>query len=1255
MRRRAWVVAAAAAGVTASLTVPAGATPRAVAPNPSPSLGAFLGDGAGGPGEADHRGAAVAPPAARTAAAQALGAGVSVDWNEFGTPRMVSRPGGWVATDLTGTPADAARSWLSTHSRLFGLSTADVAQLTLVNDSELGTSGAHAVLFRQTYAGGYNAANGGLVTVGIRDGKIASVTSSLAGAGALNTTTPALTPAAAFVAAAKDVGRTARLADIGTAATKVGDFTTMKVAGFAQPGLARLVALPLPGGAVRLAYETDVQDTKGGSPFAVVSFVDAVNGKVLLRHDAVDYASAAAGSAAQATLQAGATTSAASTTTAASGQGTFTASYTATACGTAVPLNTVAPGSTTLDVEANDPVASNDFALNVFRNGVSIGSSDTATSPEAVTATLSPPSTAADKFTAQACPSTAPIGPFAPVTMVIGTFQYSDQAVPAGLPYPPKWKTFANTPNLTIGGNGDPKADVRTTYCWSVDKTDPSVTKDVSDCNVDAHNVYARQPWDVDGNTGQPTLTTIGNLATTAEARTSPLTPAEMYRPTSPTRDYVFPFGDQWHQAQCNPAQLATPQGADGDAAVTNLNVGHDRIHDWSYRLGFTERNYNLQTNNFGNTAARYQNDSEVGNVQAGAVDFGGNTPSQVPAAGRDNANQIALQDGVPGITNQYLFQPVVGFYAGCTDGDLDGTVFLHEYTHAISNRMIAGPDTGLSGQQAGSMGESWSDLDAIEFLNEFDVAGKRGEDRYDEGAYVTGDNFRGIRDYNLLANPLNYSDFGFDSTGPEVHADGEIWNAVMMHVRQGLIDKYNPQFPESDKALQLACATGFASNGGVGGSGRIDGSPHDGFNGCPGNRRWIQYMYDAFLLQASGTPTMVDMKDEMLAAQQLRTGGADFDTMATEFARYGVGAGSKSNTTADTDPQASFASPVTATNAAVTFALVDSVTGAAVPGQVFVGRYEARATPVASTTPAPTKPDVFHPGPTATLTAGQYELTVQAPGYGAGHLVRTYTPGQATTETVHLAKNLASATNGATVVAVGAHNPAGLIDDTEATDAGYDGSAASTPVAGRAFTVALGGGRQTIDRVQVSAEHHPVDANDSTDFQGRLLDLRAFDVLVSSDGGATYNKVLASPDDAFPAKQPRPVVPDIIMRSFTLTQPVQADHVRLVVRSNQCTGQPLYKGVDGDPTFDADCTKTVNAFKVTAAELQVFGSPSDVTAANGGILSFDGPAAGSGAGPNPVVPEVPFGPLLPVAALAVLAGGTAWARRRGGRRGATA
>ena len=199
--------------------------------------------------------------------------------------------------------------------------------------------------------------------------------------------------------------------------------------------------------------------------------------------------------------------------------------------------------------------------------------------------------------------------------------------------------------------------------------------------------------------------TTVGNNANTHEAWASPLTPGGTAQaPVSPTREYTEEFTDAWNNSQCDPAELA-PGGNDINASVTNLFVAHNRMHDFSYYLGFTEENYNLQVDNGGRGGVA--GDPEIGNAQAGALT--GGSPSFL---GRDNANQITLQDGTPGITNQYLFQPIAGaFYAPCTDGGLDMGIVGHEYTHAISNRMVGGPDEGLTSEQGGAMGESWSDL----------------------------------------------------------------------------------------------------------------------------------------------------------------------------------------------------------------------------------------------------------------------------------------------------------------------------------------------------------------------------------------------------------------------------------------------------------------------------------------------------------------------------------------------------------------
>jgi extracellular elastinolytic metalloproteinase len=62
------------------------------------------------------------------------------------------------------------------------------------------------------------------------------------------------------------------------------------------------------------------------------------------------------------------------------------------------------------------------------------------------------------------------------------------------------------------------------------------------------------------------------------------------------------------------------------------------------------------------------------------------------------------------------------------------------------------------------------------------------------------------------------------------------------------------------------------------------------------------------------------------------------------------------------------------------------------------------------------------------------------------------------------------------------------------------------------------------------------------------------------------------SPANAFPGFNPRPVAPEMILRSFRVPE-VRASHVRIVVLDNQCTGNTAFHGdQDSDPTSGSDC-----------------------------------------------------------------------------------
>jgi extracellular elastinolytic metalloproteinase len=709
----------------------------------------------------------------------------------------------------------------------------------------------------------------------------------------------------------------------------------------------------------------------------------------------------------------------------------------------------------------------------------------------------------------------------------------------------PRWKAFLANPPLSYSDG-----DTRVVECWR--------RSAVATCDLGVKNPSSPFAWDVNPQTRLSTHTTDGNNAVTAEDWANPLLPSGGQTPVSAQRRYSYAWTNVWHNSGCNPSNFVQG-GNDIDAAVTNLFAGHNRFHDFSYKLGFTERNSNAQQSNFGKTAARRANDPEFGDVQAGAIN--GGAPSYV---GRDNANQITLQDGIPPVTNQYLFQPIpAAFYTPCVDGDYDTSVFGHEYTHLISNRMVGGPDASLSGEQANAMGESWSDLDALEYEHEYGLKPGGGANPWAEGPYVTGNKQRGIRDYPLNANPLNYSDIGFDIPGPEVHADGEIWNATNYDIRQAMVRRYNGSFPASNQVRQVRCADGKVP-----------------LRSCPGNRRWIQIVYDAWPLMQPSV-SMLDARDAYLAADRMIFNGADQRLLWLAFARHGMGVGASSKSASDRQPTPSFQA-AHQPNATVRFKATGSGRKAArVKARVFVGKYQGRVTPIADTSRR------TQLGDTAQFAPGTYDFVVQAPGYGLTRFSKTFRRGQRSTVNFRLAQNWASRAKGAVATGDGSRLGA-LIDSSEQST--WTAQNRTPTVKGTQVTVDLGGGEHKISSVRVSAMLGPD--------QNRFAALRRFRIEAcdtKAGGGkcaaaSDYKTVYTSTRDAFPGSVPRPVAPILILRKFAF-KPVRATHLRFVVLSNQCTGGPGFQGdQDSDPTNNSDCvTGSSEGQEVIAAELEAF------------------------------------------------------------------
>ncbi len=1099
--------------------------------------------------------------------------GATVRWNQFGTPQTLIRHGDFLATGFDADAVTAARQFLSANHDLFRVSADDVAAWELYHVGEFAFSDARAVKFRQTFDGQPSQA-GGIVTVGVIDGNVSIVTSSIAGLAADTHLAAATIDATdALVTAAQDVGLSVSRALVSAPVFENG-WDTFTVSGLVGTQRVRPMAFPTATG-VHNVYETWVVSVDAGKTTAYMHLVDASTNTVLYRENKVyQYADGLDGRADAAVVK--------PRDTRAPMVNAFNGNYTGTACGPSATTfhgpysSDGTEGYVSAEVAASDINAANDIVIDVYIDRddgdgiVFLAQFDFLFSPE--NGTISPVEVADYYVQVCAFDNIEPIPPGA----YTGTFTFNDASVPGS---DPRWLHFPANPLLDLTST-----DIRELGCWLNPDADTV-------CDFTVANLAARAPWDYDHNAGAPSLTTIGNAAISGEAWLSPLTPAEQYRPTDPLRDYSFPWTNVWNTSGCSPTNFTPGVGNDIDAAVINMFVAHNRMHDWSYHLGFTEINSNFQQRNFGNTSTDREGDPVLGNVQAGAID--GAFPAYL---GRDNANFVPTPDGAPGITNQYLWQALLGaIYVPCADGNYDVGIVGHEIGHGIQHRMTGGPATGLGGTQGGEMGEGWGDLTGMEILNEYGAVPVQGESPFAIGTYVLDSPERGIRNYNMSTSPLNYSDIQYDPFGNgSPHSDGEIWSATNFRVRAALVDEHNGTHPATDAVLQRDCAEGKKA-------------PQN----CPGNRRWIQLMHDGFLLQPAA-PSMLDARDAQMAADFMRftddaTFGNHFDALWLAYARSGMGANAASTSSNDNNPTADFSLPTghSLANADVDFVAKTVEGGAFIAAEIYIGDFEARTNPIATTatdgTPA-----------AASIAPGTYSMLARADGHGHFRFEQTFTAGQAGTITVNMPTNFASATNGAGASGAGIQH-ADLLDDSEATGWEFsgqvgllsgpdpDGVPGSQPVANPKIVTVQLAQPTLVNRVQVSAL--------AEEGGNRFENLRQFEVWGCNDGlavdcsnPANFGLLYQSSLDAFPGQPIRPLAPNLIIRSFDLTTSGTVTHLQFRALHNQCTGSTEFTRNDwatgaAAPDHVQDCRDGSHPIlsakdqKVTAAEFQAFGA----------------------------------------------------------------
>ena len=239
--------------------------------------------------------------------------------------------------------------------------------------------------------------------------------------------------------------------------------------------------------------------------------------------------------------------------------------------------------------------------------------------------------------------------------------------------------------------------------------------------------------------------------------------------------------------------------------------------------------------------------DEAAGNFQVdnfGRGGLGGDPVAAIARApGRNNATFRFSPDGTSPVISMFLFdglgcwsQDVDGDGTMDLDGDYDTDIILHEFHHGVSTRLSA----GFNGAEAGAMGEGGGDFFAYSI---------NGDTRLAEFSRPGG--LRGVNAKTYAAWACQLVIFC------EVHANGEIWANALWEVRE----RFRRDLVRGSEAAAINEAH--------------------------------QLYIDALALSPPA-PTMLDMRDAMLLADELRQPGMpqspQFCALWESFAGRGMG-----------------------------------------------------------------------------------------------------------------------------------------------------------------------------------------------------------------------------------------------------------------------------------------------------------------------------------------------------------------------------
>ncbi|WP_445453020.1 T9SS-dependent M36 family metallopeptidase [Flavobacterium sp. 25HG05S-40] len=235
-----------------------------------------------------------------------------------------------------------------------------------------------------------------------------------------------------------------------------------------------------------------------------------------------------------------------------------------------------------------------------------------------------------------------------------------------------------------------------------------------------------------------------------------------------------------------------------------------------------------------------------------------------IPVIGvTQEVGNILLQAIENGPVNVSLSRPDSGFLFN--DSDFDNLVITHEYGHGITNRLVGGSLNVDCLDNREQMGEGWSDWFGLMMQMK---PGDSGADKRGIGTYVSNQptDDVGIRNFpystDMTINPVT---FRMTNTFVVPHGVGSVWASMLWDLTWAYVGKY-----------------GFNPNI---------------YSGNGGNNKVLQIVIDALKLQPC-SPSFVDGRDAILAADQAITGGEDYCMIWEVFARRGLGLSANSGDT---------------------------------------------------------------------------------------------------------------------------------------------------------------------------------------------------------------------------------------------------------------------------------------------------------------------------------------------------------------------